>query len=181
MLVPINRMNLPAVTPWRDGVSKGRISILIPLTLTLSRDGERESTVTLQRATGNYQVKRKSKNSCVIRRRQIEFWGMTPVRKILVCTVYILVSLVSAVLCFAIVYWISGWIGYQWTWWGCAVFVFFTFVIGIGETVIDGSRGSDNNPELYYHESEAGAHANYWWGVGRVIHRRDGICYVPDV
>lgn len=52
--------------------------------------------------------------------------------------VYILVSLISAVFCFAIVYWISGWIGYQWTLWGCAVFVFFTFVIGIGETLIDG-------------------------------------------
>jgi hypothetical protein len=70
-------MNLPAVTPLRDGVSKGRISILIPLTpassagqaLTLSRDGERESKGTLhrdgereskgtlQRATGNYRVK----------------------------------------------------------------------------------------------------------------------------
>jgi hypothetical protein len=47
-------MNLPAAN-W--GVSKGRISILIPLTLTLSRDGERESKGTLQRATGNYQVK----------------------------------------------------------------------------------------------------------------------------
>jgi hypothetical protein len=59
-------MNLPAVTPLRDGVSKGRISILIPLTpassagqaLSLSRDGERESKGTLQRATGNYQVKK---------------------------------------------------------------------------------------------------------------------------
>jgi hypothetical protein len=60
-----SKMNLPAVTPLRDGVSKGRISILIPLTpassagqaLTLSRDGERESKGTLQRATGNYRVK----------------------------------------------------------------------------------------------------------------------------
>jgi hypothetical protein len=58
-------MNLPAVTPWRDGVTKGRISILIPLTpassagqaLTLSHGGERESKGILQRATGNYQVK----------------------------------------------------------------------------------------------------------------------------
>jgi hypothetical protein len=40
-----------------DGVSKGRISILILLTLTLSRGGERESKRTLQRARGNYQVK----------------------------------------------------------------------------------------------------------------------------
>jgi hypothetical protein len=47
-------MNLPAAS---CGVSKGGISILIPLTLTLSRRGERESKVTLQRATGNYQVK----------------------------------------------------------------------------------------------------------------------------
>jgi hypothetical protein len=46
-------MNLPAAS---CGVSKGRISILIPLTLTLSRRGEREPKVTLQRATGNYQV-----------------------------------------------------------------------------------------------------------------------------
>jgi hypothetical protein len=49
-------MNLPAVTPWRDGVLKRRISVLIPLTLILSRGGERESKGTLQRATGNYQV-----------------------------------------------------------------------------------------------------------------------------
>jgi hypothetical protein len=48
-------MNLPAAS---CGVSKGGISILIPLTLTLSRRGERESKVTLQRATGNYQVKK---------------------------------------------------------------------------------------------------------------------------
>jgi hypothetical protein len=46
-------MNLPAAS---CGLSKGRISILIPLTLTLSRRGERESKVTLQRATGNYKV-----------------------------------------------------------------------------------------------------------------------------
>ena len=58
--------------------------------------------------------------------------------KIIIQLVYILLSLVSALLGFAIVYWISGWIGYQWTLWGCAVIVFFVFVIGIGETIIDG-------------------------------------------
>jgi len=47
-------MNLPAAS---CGVSKRKISILIPLTLTLSPAGERESTGTLQRATRNYQVK----------------------------------------------------------------------------------------------------------------------------
>jgi len=50
-------MNLLAVTPLRDAVSNGRISILIPLTLPLSRGGERESKRTLQKARGNYQVK----------------------------------------------------------------------------------------------------------------------------
>jgi hypothetical protein len=51
-------MNLPAAC---CGVSKGRISIFIPLTLTLSLRGEREPKVTLQRATGNYQVKAKAR------------------------------------------------------------------------------------------------------------------------
>jgi hypothetical protein len=46
-------MNLPAAS---CGVSKRRISILIPLTLTLSPIGERESRKTLQLAVGNYQV-----------------------------------------------------------------------------------------------------------------------------
>jgi len=36
---------------------KGEDIFFIPLTLTLSHQGEREQKVTLQRATGNYQVK----------------------------------------------------------------------------------------------------------------------------
>jgi len=48
------KMKLPAAS---CGVSKGGISILNPLTLTLSHRGEREPKATLQQATGNYQIK----------------------------------------------------------------------------------------------------------------------------
>ena len=50
-----DRINEPPRSKLR-GIN-GEDIFFIPLTLTLSHPGEREQMVTLQRATGNYQVK----------------------------------------------------------------------------------------------------------------------------
>jgi hypothetical protein len=52
--------------------------------------------------------------------------------------VNVLGALVLTGLGIAMVHLTSGWIGYQWTIWGCAILVFISIVAGIGHTVIEG-------------------------------------------
>jgi hypothetical protein len=55
---------------------------------------------------------------------------------------YILLALALAGLGAALAYLTSGWVGYEVTLWGCAVFVFFGIVVGIRHSALEGIVGT---------------------------------------